>query len=35
MGKKVVITGVNGFIGSHMAQKCLQGGYDEIGRAHV
>ncbi len=31
MGKKVVITGVNGFIGSHMAQKCLQGGYDVIG----
>ncbi len=31
MGKKIVITGVNGFIGSHMAQKCLLDGYDVVG----
>lgn len=31
MGKKIIITGVNGFIGSHMAQKCLKCGYDVIG----
>lgn len=31
MGKKVMITGVNGFIGSHMAQKCLQSGYEVLG----
>ncbi len=28
MGKKIVITGVNGFIGSHMAGRCLRDGYD-------
>lgn len=31
MGKKIIITGVNGFIGSHMAGKCLLGGYDVVG----
>ncbi len=31
MKKKVVITGVNGFIGSHMALKCSQNVYDVIG----
>lgn len=31
MGKKIVITGVNGFIGSHMAKRCLLDGYDVIG----
>lgn len=31
MGKKVIITGVNGFIGSHLAGKCLQSGYDVLG----
>ena len=31
MRKKVIITGVNGFIGSYMAQKCIQCGYDVIG----
>lgn len=31
MRKKVVITGVNGFIGSYMAQKCLKNVYDVIG----
>lgn len=31
MGKKIVITGVNGFIGSHMAGRCLRDGCDVIG----
>lgn len=31
MEKSVVITGVNGFIGSHMAEKCLKDGYHVIG----
>ena len=31
MEKTIIITGVNGFIGSHMAQKCLQAGYWVIG----
>lgn len=31
MGEKIVITGVNGFIGSHVAQSCLRNGYDVIG----
>lgn len=31
MRKKIIITGVNGFIGSYMAQKCLLCGYDVIG----
>lgn len=31
MGKKIVITGVNGFIGSNMAQQCLKDGYDVVG----
>lgn len=31
MGKTIIITGVNGFIGRHMACKCLQDGYRVIG----
>lgn len=31
MKGKIVITGVNGFIGSHVAQSCLENGYDVIG----
>lgn len=31
MKKVIVITGVNGFIGSHMAEKCLKDGYTVIG----
>lgn len=31
MEKTVIITGVHGFIGSHLAQKCLQDGYQVIG----
>ncbi len=29
--RKVVITGINGFIGNHMAQKCIQAGYKVVG----
>ena len=31
MDKNILITGVNGFIGSHMAGKCLNDGYKVIG----
>lgn len=31
MEKTVIITGINGFIGSHIAQKCIQDGYRVIG----
>lgn len=31
MKKNILITGVNGFIGSHMAEKCLNDGYNVIG----
>lgn len=31
IGKTIIITGVNGFIGSHMARKCVRDGYRVIG----
>lgn len=31
MNKKIVITGVNGFIGSHFANKCILNGFDVWG----
>ena len=35
MKKRVVITGAAGFIGSHLAETLLDGGYEVIGKALV
>ena len=36
MGKKVLVTGADGFIGSHLTELLLERGYEvKIGRAHV